>query len=192
MTLQNHRCRERVISQWLAHLAVPVGHSEGHAGWHKQQQRLLLQQFLLKTLYCFPSFSGSLHIHIQTNSTQTLVAVSTHGLCHCWLLLWSHDLVKGSNITQIKWFSPFLMSAVTFSLCISFLICEILIFMASISSSWTWGMGVASESSMVWKVRSDSGMYHLQSYCWLFLEINTHTHTQIIKQQTQVRNTTQT
>ena len=41
--------------------------------------------------------------------------------------------------------------------------------MASISSSWTRGMGVDSQSSMVWKVRSASGMYHLQSYCCPFL-----------------------
>lgn len=51
----------------------------------------------------------------------------------------------------------------TFSLWISFLIWEIFIFIASISSSWTRGMGLDSESSMVWKVKSASGMYHLQS-----------------------------
>lgn len=59
----------------------------------------------------------------------------------------------------------------TFSRWMSFLIWEILIFMASSSSSGTSGMlGTASASSTVWKLRSVSGMYHLQSYCWLFLE----------------------
>lgn len=58
----------------------------------------------------------------------------------------------------------------TFSLWMSLLIWEILIFMASSSSSSTRGMlGVASESSTVWKLRSVSGMYHLQSYCWVLL-----------------------
>lgn len=41
--------------------------------------------------------------------------------------------------------------------------------MASISSSWTSGTDVDSQSSMVWKVRSASGIYHLQSYCCAFL-----------------------
>ena len=67
------------------------------------------------------------------------------------------------------WLSVYLLCILTFSLWMSFLICEILIFMASISSSWTRGMGLDSQSSMVWKVRSASGMYHLQSYCCPFL-----------------------
>lgn len=53
----------------------------------------------------------------------------------------------------------------------SFLIWDILIFMASSSSSGTSGiLGTASDSSTIWKLRSVSGMYHLQSYCWLFLK----------------------
>lgn len=67
------------------------------------------------------------------------------------------------------WVSVFDHCILTFSLWISFLIWEILIFMASISSSWTRGMGVDSQSSIVWNVRSASGMYHLQSYCCPFL-----------------------
>lgn len=59
----------------------------------------------------------------------------------------------------------------TFSRWMSLLIWEILIFKASSSSSGTTGMlGTASNSSTVWKLRSVSGMYHLQSYCWVFLE----------------------
>lgn len=59
----------------------------------------------------------------------------------------------------------------TFSRWMSFLIWDILIFMASSSSSGTSGMlGTASDSSTIWKLRSVSGMYHLQSYCWLFLK----------------------
>lgn len=43
--------------------------------------------------------------------------------------------------------------------------------MASSSSSGTSEMFcTASESSTVWKLRSESGMYHLQSYCWIFLQ----------------------
>lgn len=58
----------------------------------------------------------------------------------------------------------------TFSLWMSLLIWEIFIFMASSSSSSTRGMlGAASDSSTVWKLRSVSGMYHLQSYCWVLL-----------------------
>lgn len=58
----------------------------------------------------------------------------------------------------------------TFSLWMSLLIWEILIFMASSSSSSTRGMlGAASDSSTVWKLRSVSGIYHLQSYCWVLL-----------------------
>ena len=59
----------------------------------------------------------------------------------------------------------------TFSRWMSFLIWDILIFMASSSSSGTSGiLGTASDSSTIWKLRSVSGMYHLQSYCWLFLK----------------------
>ena len=44
--------------------------------------------------------------------------------------------------------------------------------MASSSSSSTRGMlGAASDSSTVWKLRSVSGMYHLQSYCWALLDV---------------------
>lgn len=60
--------------------------------------------------------------------------------------------------------------ACTFSLWMSLLIWEILIFKASSSSSGTRGMlGTASDSSTIWKLRSVSGMYHLQSYCWVLL-----------------------
>lgn len=58
----------------------------------------------------------------------------------------------------------------TFSRWMSLLIWEILIFRASSSSSGTRGMlGTASSSSTIWKLRSVSGMYHLQSYCWVLL-----------------------
>lgn len=58
----------------------------------------------------------------------------------------------------------------TFSRWMSLLIWEILIFKASSSSSGTRGMlGSASNSSTIWKLRSVSGMYHLQSYCWVLL-----------------------
>lgn len=54
---------------------------------------------------------------------------------------------------------------------ISLLRAEIFIFMSS--SSWsgkgcTWGL--ASDSSGDGNTRSASGMYHLQSYCWCFLQ----------------------
>lgn len=63
------------------------------------------------------------------------------------------------------------LDSFTFSRWMSFLIWDILIFMASSSSSGTRGiLGTASDSSTIWKLRSVSGMYHLQSYCWLFLK----------------------
>lgn len=58
----------------------------------------------------------------------------------------------------------------TFSLWISLRRCEILTFMASSSSSGTWGMVSGSVSSGPWKVSSVRGMYHLLSYCWFFLQ----------------------
>lgn len=56
---------------------------------------------------------------------------------------------------------------------ISLLRAEIFIFMSS--SSWsgkgcTWGL--ASDSSGDGNTRSARGMYHLQSYCWCFLQTN--------------------
>lgn len=57
----------------------------------------------------------------------------------------------------------------TFSLWISLRRWEILTFMASSSSSGTWGMVSGSASSGPWKVRSVRGMYHLLSYCWFLL-----------------------
>jgi len=57
----------------------------------------------------------------------------------------------------------------TLSLWISLLRDEILILMASRSSSGACGIGRGSDSSAVWKVRSEKGTYHFESYCWLFL-----------------------
>ena len=71
------------------------------------------------------------------------------------------------ELQSLAWHHP---PSPTFSLWMSLLIWEILIFMASSSSSSTRGMlGAASESSTVWKLRSVSGMYHLQSYCCVLL-----------------------
>lgn len=58
----------------------------------------------------------------------------------------------------------------TFSFWISLRMCDILTFRASSSSSGTCGTVSGSTSSGLWKVSSVSGMHHLLSYCWFFLE----------------------
>ena len=67
--------------------------------------------------------------------------------------------------------SPSWCQALLTSFWISLLRAEIFIFMSS--SSWsgkgcTWGL--ASDSSGDGNTRSARGMYHLQSYCWCFLQ----------------------
>lgn len=90
------------------------------------------------------------------------------------LLSASHLSRDIESVLYVGWnwlFLWFFFLSFTFSRWISFLIWDILIFMASSSSSGTSGMlGTASDSSTIWKLRSVSGMYHLQSYCWLFLK----------------------
>lgn len=99
-----------------------------------------------------------------------ICAISSY-FCYFWFVFGNFKSGHCSGVCAM-WFLHVINPkryVLTFSLWISFLIWEIRIFIASISSSWTRGMGVDSESSMVWKVRSASGMYHLQSYCCPFL-----------------------
>lgn len=96
--------------------------------------------------------------------------------------LWTHGRMKarrdGEQLTPNWLFAVeehfWLIHSSTFSLWISFLIWEILTFKQSISSSGIWGTGEDSDSSMVWKVTSASGIYHLQSYCCPFLNMGRH------------------
>lgn len=94
---------------------------------------------------------------------------------HFYISSWI-DLSKTrfSNWTEELWLIISVRSGsvcihATFSLWISLRRCEILTFMASSSSSGTWGMVSGSVSSGPWKVSSVKGMYHLLSYCWFLL-----------------------
>lgn len=98
------------------------------------------------------------------------------------LALWNHrgetvDCVCVANLALITFLLSFCTDFcetvrihATFSLWISLRRCEILTFMASSSSSGTWGMVSGSVSSGLWKVSSVRGMYHLLSYCWFLLQ----------------------
>lgn len=132
------------------HLSVPVVDSESHAGRHEQKQRFLFTQFFPETIKDFTTFTHSL------NTQQKGWKIKTRNMRH----IASNKVV--CSMCPIR-------SLSTFSLCISFFIWEILTFRASISSSGIWGIGEDSDSSMDWKVRSASGIYHLQSYCCPFL-----------------------
>lgn len=71
------------------HLAVPVGHSEGHVGRHEEKQRLLLRELLPQTLNHLGPFGGSLNANTHTDLIRLSGGVSRH--C-CPLQVASHLL----------------------------------------------------------------------------------------------------
>lgn len=152
------------------HLAVLVVESEGHARRRQQEQRLLLRQLLPETVDDFWTLVGSL-------KSQRWKGLTVRA-CVCGKLYPGHLTSMGKKSISCKPYESVLLNRfsetarihATFSLCISLRRCEILTFMASSSSSGTWGIVSGSVSSGPWKVSSVRGMYHLLSYCWFLLQ----------------------
>lgn len=84
------------------------------------------------------------------------------------LALWNWE--KHQTVAQTRCFLCKTRNLLTFSLWISLRRCDIFTLMASSSSSGTCGTVSGSASSRLWKLSSVKGMYHLQSYCWFFLQ----------------------
>lgn len=153
----------------MSHLAVSVIHSQWHVGRRQQQQGLLFWQLLFQPVNDLRTLVGSLKEQKRNimddggkkgnQAVPEYHATSLH--------------IQKQHLKQNDDFYKLIPG--TFSLWISLLREEILILTASSSSSGTCGIGTGSVSSAAWKVRSDSGMYHLQSYCWLFLRTKRHT-----------------
>lgn len=143
--------------------------SQRHAGRRQKQQGLLFWQLLFQPLNDLWPFVGSLKRQKRKGGLQTKLSFTGRSSTTAvWRKSWS---VREEYLfwqCDDSWAWNHLAHG-TFSLWISLLRDEILILMASSSSSGTCGMEMGSVSSAAWKVRSDSGMYHLQSYCWLFL-----------------------
>lgn len=137
------------------HLPVAVVHAEGNGRGVEEQPEFVLKHFLLETL---DGPALALVGFLQSGSREDLAQVPLSPV--------SHPCSRARHPPPQRVPHPSLTS-----FCTSLLMAEIFIFMSS--SSWsgmTWTCGQCSDSSGEGNTRSARGTYHLQSYCWCFLQ----------------------